>query len=95
MLCVDEQGVALRRPEAGEAVSVRFAAQGEVHIVGRAGGRSVKKLWQEFAIPVWQRERTPLLFYGEQLIAALGVFVTREGSPENNHSWCINWRKEQ
>ncbi len=95
MLSVDEQGVALRRPEAGEAVSVRFAAQGEVHIVGRAGGRSVKKLWQEFAVPVWQRERTPLLFYGEQLIAALGVFVTREGSPENNHSWCIHWRKEQ
>ncbi|WP_437610308.1 tRNA lysidine(34) synthetase TilS [Erwinia sp. V71] len=95
VISVDQQGVTLRQPQADEAVSVRFAAQGEVHIVGRAGGRAVKKLWQEFAIPVWQRERTPLLFYGEQLIAALGVFVTREGSPQDNHSWCINWRKEQ
>jgi tRNA(Ile)-lysidine synthase len=27
----------------------------------------------------WRRDTTPLLFYGESLIAAAGVFVTQEG----------------
>jgi len=92
-LVVDESGIALRQPHADEAVTIRFYARGDVHIVGRAGGRAIKKLWQEFAIPVWQREQTPLLFYGEQLIAALGVFVTRAGSTEHQPGWRISWQQ--
>lgn len=85
-------GVALRRPLPDEPVSVRFQAQGAFYIVGRAGRRPLKKLWQELAIPPWQRERTPLIFYGDRLIAAVGVFVTREGAPEGAGSdWHIDW----
>lgn len=92
-VAVDPQGIALRQPHADESVTIRFYARGEVHIVGRAGGRAIKKLWQEFAIPVWQREQTPLLFYGEQLIAALGVFVTRAGSAEHQPGWRLSWQQ--
>jgi tRNA(Ile)-lysidine synthetase-like protein len=59
-------------------VTVRFRASGNLHIVGRHGGRKLK-IWQELgvapgaAIP-------PLLFYGETLIAAAdSLFVTCEG----------------
>ncbi|MBD5699541.1 tRNA lysidine(34) synthetase TilS, partial [Citrobacter freundii] len=59
----------LRLPQADEVVSIRFKAPGLLHIVGRNGGRKLKKIWQEQGIPPWRRDTTPLLFYGETLIA--------------------------
>jgi tRNA(Ile)-lysidine synthase len=75
-------GGELRAPTVDEAVSVRFQASGLIHIVGRHGGRKLKKIWQELGIPPWQRDATPLLFYGDTLIAAADRFVTREGVKE-------------
>ncbi|WP_380184559.1 tRNA lysidine(34) synthetase TilS [Kalamiella sp. sgz302252] len=88
-------GVAVRAPNADETVSVRFQAQGKFHIVGRAGSRPIKKIWQELGVAPWLRERTPLLFYNEQLIAAIGIFVTREGDPQEQFGWQICWQKEE
>ncbi|EUM05628.1 tRNA lysidine(34) synthetase TilS [Enterobacter ludwigii] len=72
----------VRLPEPGEPVTVRFKAGGVLHIVGRNGGRKLKKIWQESNVPPWRRDTTPLLFYGETLIAAAGVFITQEGWAE-------------
>ncbi len=52
----------IRPPRADEAVSVRFKAPGLLHIVGRNGGRKLKKIWQELGVPPWLRDTTPLLF---------------------------------
>ena len=82
----------LRMPQADEAVSIRFKAPGVLHIVGRNGGRKLKKIWQEQGIPPWRRDTTPLLFYGETLIAAAGVFVTREGAAEDEEGVSLVWR---
>ncbi|MDM2763743.1 tRNA lysidine(34) synthetase TilS [Citrobacter sp. Cpo150] len=82
----------LRMPQADEAVSIRFKAPGLLHIVGRKGGRKLKKIWQEQGIPPWRRDTTPLLFYGETLIAAAGVFVTREGAAEDEEGVSLVWR---
>lgn len=87
-------GQEIRAPYDNEPVTVRFKASGQFHIVGRERGRSLKKIWQESGIPPWLRERTPLLFYGEQLIAALGVFVTREGIATEQSCWRVDWQKE-
>ncbi|HEF0007320.1 MULTISPECIES: tRNA lysidine(34) synthetase TilS [Citrobacter] len=81
----------LRMPQAGEAVSIRFKAPGVLHIVGRNGGRKLKKIWQEQGIPPWRRDTTPLLFYGETLIAAAGVFVTREGAAVDEEGISLIW----
>ncbi|WP_336285863.1 tRNA lysidine(34) synthetase TilS [Citrobacter arsenatis] len=81
----------LRMPQADEAVSIRFKAPGILHIVGRNGGRKLKKIWQEQGIPPWRRDTTPLLFYGETLIAAAGVFVTREGIAEDGAGVSLVW----
>ncbi|MTD27272.1 tRNA lysidine(34) synthetase TilS [Erwinia sorbitola] len=95
LLRLNNRGVALRRPGPEEPLSVRFQAQGSFYIVGRAGRRPLKKLWQELAIPPWQRERTPLIFYGDRLIAAAGVFVTRDGAPDSPETtWNIDWCRE-
>ncbi|MGX5012054.1 tRNA lysidine(34) synthetase TilS [Enterobacter asburiae] len=81
----------VRLPNPGEPVSVRFKAGGLLHIVGRNGGRKLKKIWQECNVPPWLRDTTPLLFYGETLIAAAGVFITEAGWTEEGA--CFEWRK--
>lgn len=50
-LSVGHIGIAVRTPEADEAVTVRFKASGLHHIVGRDKGRMLKKIWQELNIP--------------------------------------------
>ncbi|MGY5958377.1 tRNA lysidine(34) synthetase TilS [Kosakonia sp. BK9b] len=87
-------GGELRAPKADEAVSVRFQASGLLHIVGRHGGRKLKKIWQELGVAPWRRDTTPLLFYGETLIAAAGVFVTQEGArKEAQRSVQLQWQR--
>lgn len=75
-------GGEVRLPLADEPVSVRFKAAGTLHIVGRNGGRKLKKIWQELGVAPWHRDTTPLLFYGETLVAAAGYFITRDGQAE-------------
>lgn len=87
-------GQEVRIPGVDEPVTVRFKASGQFHIVGRERGRSLKKIWQESGIAPWQRERTPLLYYGEKLIAALGVFVTQDGKATEESCWHVDWQKE-
>ncbi|WP_336218590.1 tRNA lysidine(34) synthetase TilS [Citrobacter amalonaticus] len=86
-------GGELRKPRADESVSIRFKAPGLLHIVGRNGGRKLKKIWQELGVPPWRRDTTPLLFYGDTLIAAAGVFVTREGLAEGESGVKLVWDK--
>lgn len=91
----DEGNNLVRAPWMGERVSVRFSAAGRVRIVNRAGSRHIKKLWQEFGIPPWQRERIPLIYYDEQLIAAMDVFVTAEGQVLADEApWRLCWKKK-
>ncbi len=79
-VCLKETPSAtLRPPKAGELVSVRFDYSGsEIKPQGRSGKRKFKKLLQEYQVPSWLRRRTPMLFYGEQLVAIAGVFVVEE-----------------
>lgn len=83
----------LRPPREDEAVSVRFKAPGILHIVGRNGGRKLKKIWQELGVPPWLRDTTPLLFYGEMLITAVGYFVTQDGAAEEGKGVALHWEK--
>ncbi|WP_392566351.1 tRNA lysidine(34) synthetase TilS [Utexia brackfieldae] len=69
----------LRLPNKNEKVTVRFQAQGRLNIVGRQGSRPIKKIWQELGIAPWMRQRIPIIYYNEQIITAVGVFVTQEG----------------
>jgi len=87
-------GGELRPPREHETVSIRFNAPGMLHIVGRNGGRKLKKIWQELGIAPWQRDTTPLLFYGETLIAAAGVFITREGQAVDTVGVTLNWERD-
>ncbi|MFT8211939.1 MAG: tRNA lysidine(34) synthetase TilS [Symbiopectobacterium sp.] len=91
-LMLADQGTRIRRPRPDEQVSVRFGLKGKLHIVGRSGGRCAKKLWQECGVPPWKREQVPLLYYNEQPIAAIGVFVMRDGDVQDDATaWQVAW----
>lgn len=68
-----EGGVAL---QPGDSVTIRFRQGGEKCQPARCGGhRSLKKLLQEAAIPPWWRDRIPLIYRDDQLVALPGVAI--------------------
>ncbi len=91
-----QNNLVLRKPRANEILTVRFYARGEINKVGRDRSRNIKKIWQELNVPPWERERIPLIFYNQQLMAAAGLFITREalttGPQEEN--WSLFWNRE-
>ena len=73
---------------------MRFGARGgeRLQIVGRAGSRPLKKLWQELGVPPWQRGRVPLIYYGEQLVAAVGCFVVAGFAAADEQGVCFSYK---
>jgi tRNA(Ile)-lysidine synthase len=60
-------------------LELRFRQGGEqLRPAGRQGHHALKKLFQEAAIPPWRRERIPLLYADEQLLAVVGLWVADE-----------------
>lgn len=61
-------------PATSRPITVRFAYAGNVK---QANGmqESLKKCWQKANVPPWQRQRIPLIFYGECFQCAVGYFV--------------------
>lgn len=87
----------VRSPTINEKVSIRFGKiDGLLYIVNRNRGRKLKKIWQELNIPPWLRDKIPLLFYNNTLIAAIGIFITNDGKATNffntTHNKCTVWR---
>lgn len=57
-------------------VTVRFRQGGETMLVPYRGSEySLKQLLQEAGIPPWLRERLPLVYIGERLVAIVGVLT--------------------
>jgi len=57
-------------------LSVRFRQGGEVcRPAGRGHQHELKKLFQEWGVPPWERARVPLLYVGEELAAVVGYCV--------------------
>ncbi len=75
-------GGELRRPREEESVSIRFKAPGVLHIVGRNGGRKLKKIWQE-QDPATATRHHAAVVLRRNADCGCGCFVTREGAAED------------
>lgn len=65
----------LRELVAYQPLTVRFRHDGEtVRLLGHQHHKSLKNLMQQYRIPPWLRDRTPLLFHGEYLVAIVGYY---------------------
>ncbi|MDQ7051045.1 MAG: tRNA lysidine(34) synthetase TilS [Enterobacterales bacterium] len=66
----------VRPPKKDEIVSLRARIGGEkIQPAGQDFRRSLKKLFQDLAIPHWDREWLPIVYYNDQIVAIPGVVV--------------------
>ncbi|MCP4277267.1 MAG: tRNA lysidine(34) synthetase TilS, partial [Gammaproteobacteria bacterium] len=64
-------------------LEIRFNIQGvSCRPAGRSGTRTLKKIFQEYAVPNWLRSQTPLIYQGEDLVAVAGLCVCHDFATE-------------
>ncbi|QLB15726.1 tRNA lysidine(34) synthetase TilS [Mannheimia granulomatis] len=56
---------------ANSALSLIIGQQGKVKCYGKPHREEMKKIWQAYGVPAWERDRTPLIFWQDKLIACL------------------------
>ncbi|MCW8874871.1 MAG: tRNA lysidine(34) synthetase TilS, partial [Gammaproteobacteria bacterium] len=62
-------------------------------LTGRGHHHALKQLLQESGVPPWERERLPLLYLGEELVAVADLWVAagHQAGP-GEAGWKIHWR---
>lgn len=74
-------------------LTVRFRQGGErCQPAGRAASQALKKLFQEYEVKPWLRDRTPLLYCGEQLVAVADLWVNQEWFAGQGNTATVNFR---
>lgn len=88
------QGIALHKID---QVTVRFRQGGEViQLQGRQHQHALKKLLQQWCVPPWQRDRMPLLFHDDKLIAVPGYCVSESVcAKKDDLGWQIYYDDDQ
>ena len=72
----------------GNKMRISFRQGGErCKPLNRDKSQTLKKLFQEYGLEPWLRDRTPLLWQGDQLIAAAGLFSCAENLPAPQFQW--------
>ena len=93
LLAARAEGEGLAIARLPPAIDVRFRRGGErCRPAGRGVTKPLKDLFRELGIPPWERGRRPLVFAGDRLAAAPGLFVcdpiaAHAGEP----AWRIEW----
>jgi len=73
----------------GSELIVRFRQQGErCQLAGRGCHHSLKHLFQEWGVPPWMRDRIPLLYCGNELVAIVGYGVCEGFQAQQDDSGC-------
>jgi tRNA(Ile)-lysidine synthase len=87
------QHIQVQIPHTNTQVVIRFSHHNPIcHPDFRDKSRALKKIWQELNIAPWQRPRVPLLYFDQQLVAALGYFVCRDYvAQRGQQSLTLNW----
>jgi tRNA(Ile)-lysidine synthase len=78
----------------GEAFQIRWRQGGErCTPVGRSSSQTVKKLLQEYKLETWLRDRVPLIYDNNELVAVGDLWVCEGFAAENaNTGVQINWQ---
>lgn len=78
-----------------QQVTVRFRQGGErLQLPGRTHTHCLKKLFQEWKIPPWERDRIPLIYVENELAAVVGFFIANKFAGQlNEPSMVIENRK--
>lgn len=78
---------------AGAHVEVRFRQGGErLALPGRAGHHELKKLFQEWGVPYWLRDRVPLVFINDELAVVVG-YALAAGFVGKNCQYSMSFKR--
>ena len=92
---VSGQGISLQKLQL-KPVTVRLRRGAErIRPHSQRPTRTLKNLFQEYAIPPWQRDHLPLLFCGEDLVWVAGVATAENyGSPPSETGMQLVWNED-
>ncbi len=84
-------GKGLNKKLLDESLTVCFRKGGEkFHPAGRQHSQSLKKLLQEADIPPWERDIIPLIYFADELVAVVGLWVCRKFAIDEGESgWFV------
>lgn len=90
---VSSSGIAKSLWDISEVVVAARQGGEKLKLPGRIGHHCLKKLYQEAAVPPWERDARPLIYLGERLAAVAGLWVAE-------WAWCdkvddcyrVDWR---
>ncbi|WP_367670520.1 tRNA lysidine(34) synthetase TilS [Sodalis-like secondary symbiont of Drepanosiphum platanoidis] len=84
----------IRLPNLNENIFIKFRNKKKsFHTIIKNKKYSLKKIFNKMSVPPWWRNRIPLLFYNNNLISALGLFVSDFAYPIiNNKILKIIWK---
>ncbi|MGP1932887.1 MAG: tRNA lysidine(34) synthetase TilS [Arsenophonus sp. ET-YP4-MAG3] len=95
-LTIEYKEKGFRAPLPNEKVTIRFGLKGNIKIIGRQHSIQSKKLWQELGVAPWLRKRTPLIYYNDDLITAVNLFITESGRYiQGQFKLKIKWRTNE
>lgn len=85
------QGWSRQRAEQGFRVCGRTGGERFEPVPGR-GSRSLKKWFQEQGVVPWMRQRVPLLYCGDDLVAIGDLWQSSDPQPASGEAWRVAWR---
>ncbi|MDA9557224.1 tRNA lysidine(34) synthetase TilS [Vibrio sp.] len=77
-------GMDIDKLKKGHDLWVHFNSEGlYAHPAERDKGRKVKKLFQEYKVPTWERRQIPILMCRDKVVAIAGLFVDKAYSGDS------------
>lgn len=94
-LLLPKRGLLTASKTLGQGLACSLMEEKQVHVNFRQGGERfysserlgshpLKKLFQEWGVPPWQRNKIPLIFYQQELIAVTGYGVHADFAAKQN-----------
>lgn len=86
------------RVDTSRPLTIRFVREGvRCRPQGRVHSQTLKKLFQEYAVPPWLRERVPLIYQGDKLLAVGDFWVCAEAAADEAETgylpqWALEYR---
>jgi tRNA(Ile)-lysidine synthase len=76
-------------------VEIRYRQGGEqIKLPGRKETHDLKKLFQEHGVPPWIRDRIPIIYYENKLIAVADFWIeSKYAASESEAAWQIIWER--
>lgn len=82
-----QQGTGIRAELFSSGLTLKYRQGGEkIQLAGKTHHQSLKKLFQQWQIPVWQRDSIPLLFADQQLVAIVGYGYAEIAKPQSDQT---------